>query len=126
FFECWDSYLSAALYSENTPEASLYVDQAVYDELPQEARRHVDYVSNPPDAACPYEVAFFEWAYEEMNVPPYPAPRSFRDLARRLAGLPHGPADGPVQPALRVVLILRGRPDWRTGKRVETREEFRR
>jgi hypothetical protein len=130
FFEWWDCYLSAALYSGNTPDARILICQEVYDQLPREARRHVqlravvpDEVADldDPDSACPYEVDVNSWSLAELNVPPYPAERVFRGIACRLAALPDhagGSADA------RVIVRLQGRSDWRTGKRRETRVAF--
>ena len=128
FFDCWDSYLSAALYSGNTPDARIFINQEVLDRLPDDVRQHV-YERQPsaddPEPDCPYEVNVLSWSLAEMNVPPYPAERVFRALARRLAqwpasaaisSQPGGAAD--TEPgATRVVLELRGRADWWTGNR---------
>ncbi len=134
FFEWWDSYLSAALYSGNEPSARVYISQEVYDRLRPEvttayATLRVDATSDDP---CPYEVDFFRWAMEEMNVPYYPAERVWRGLARRLAELSEKTAATSLgnaapreeRPSVRVILILRGRADWRTGERQEKRVVF--
>ena len=129
FFECWDSYLSVALYSGNTPMERVYINQEVYDHLPTKVR--TAYVSRRMGAAlddpCPYEVDSFNWALEEMNVPNYPAERVSRAFARRMAKLPEKAPSTNVQdvpliegrPGVRVILILQGRADWLTGVRRE-------
>jgi len=134
FFERWDSYLSAALYSGNTPSSRTYISQEVYDRLPPEVT--TEYVTwrwdADPDDPCPYEVNFFNWAVKELNVPTYRAERVSRGLARRLAELPEktaakGPENIPPNedhPRVRVILILQGRADWLTGVRQETRVMF--
>ena len=77
FFERWDTYLSAALFSGNEPSARVYISQRVYDRLWPEVT--TAYVTLRVDAAsddpCPYEVDFLRWAMDEMNVPYYPAER---------------------------------------------------
>jgi hypothetical protein len=134
FFEWWDSYLSVALYSGVTPTARVYISQDVYDRLPPEVT--TAYVrwrwDATPDDPCPYEVDFFNWAVGEMNVPSYPAERVWRGFARRLGEWPEktaatSPENTPPtedRPAVRVILILRGRADWQTGDRQEKRVVF--
>jgi hypothetical protein len=120
FFDCWDSYLSAALYSGNTPEARIFISEDVLDRLPNDVKYHVWLGGNTPDdmdPECPYEVDIGGWSMAELNVPSYPEERIYRGLARRLAQLPAS----ETRSGTRVVLLLRGRADWRTGnRRVET------
>src|SRR5262249_2779491 len=47
FFDLWDSYLSAALYSGNTDQAVIYVSRPVIDQLPAAIRPHI-WQSSPP------------------------------------------------------------------------------
>jgi hypothetical protein len=133
FFECWDSYLSAALYSGNIALERIFISQEVYDRLPADARRHARWRWAAPDhegaafpddatSACPWEVDLLEWSMAEMNVPPYPAARVSRGLARRLADLPRH--DGVTKSGPHVILLLEGRAHWRTGKRQQTRVVF--
>ncbi len=101
FYGCWDSYLSAALYSGNTIDGHIYVSEDIAMTLPPEVRdKHLQgnylYVST--------------WAIDELNVPDYPARRVFRGIARRL---------GPPEVA---ILDIQEAPNWLTGKRVTTRE----
>lgn len=99
----WDSYLSACLYSGNTPRARVTLGDAAESALPAGVREK--YVSGG-------EVDLQAWAMGELNVPPYPARRVFRGLARRLGD----PAD--------VTLVTLDRPHWRTGERAEVEEEL--
>jgi hypothetical protein len=121
FFDGWDSYLSAALYSGNMPTARVYISQEVYDCLPTEiSTKHVTLrMDSAFDDRCPYEVDIVGWPLAEMNVPYYPADRVWCGLARRLAELPENSERGP-----QVILILQGRADWRTGDRQEQRMTF--
>jgi hypothetical protein len=127
FFEWWDSYLSSALYSGNTPDARIFICQDVLNRLPNNVKYHVRVCWDTPDdfdPDCPYEVDLSGWSNAELNVPSYPAERVYRGLARRLAQLP-APAAISADPdagadthsGTRVVLLLRGRADWRTGYR---------
>jgi len=102
FVGWWDCYLSASLYSGNTPRAQLTLDETAVEALPAELQdRHVSYGA----------LDLQGWALDELNVPYYPARRVFRGLARRLGGPDH------------VRLVTHDRPDWRTGERAEIEEE---
>lgn len=107
FFGWWDSYLSAALYSGNTLKARIEVGDAVAKKLPAEVRENHLYGSR---------VSLSNWSIEELNVPPYPARRVYRAIARRLAALDNSPDA--------VTLDVEERPDRRTGERAVTREEI--
>ena len=123
FFECWDAYLSAALYSNNTADARIFVSQDVYRRLYVPlSEEPYPFSEDDPASACPYELDLLTWSMAEMNVPPYPADRVSRGIARRLAELPRD-AD-PTKPGPRVVLILESRADWRTGERRRSIEMF--
>jgi DoxX len=118
FFDCWDSYLSAALYSGNTPDARIFISEDVLDQLPNDVKYHVRLGGKTPedlDPDCRYEVDVGGWSMAELNVPSYPAERVYRGLARRLAQRPSATTD--PRSGVRVVLLLRGRADWRTGNR---------
>src|ERR1051326_6517283 len=47
FFDLWDSYLSAALYSGNTDQAVIYLSPAVISRLPAELQPHIWQSSRP-------------------------------------------------------------------------------
>lgn len=104
FFDRWDAYLSAALYSGNTVRAEIVLPTGTRDALPPELRKHCPAGF---DGAC--RVDLFDWSIEELNVPAYPAERVYRRIARQLA------AHAPDPAAAR--LILRGPPHWLTGVR---------
>ena len=99
FYDWWDSYLSAALYSGNIPQARIEVSEAIEAALPPEVRKHV----------IVGEVQQQAWAMEELNVPPHPSPRVTIGFARNLAKLDDSPGS--------VILELDGPPNWRTGIR---------
>jgi hypothetical protein len=109
FLDVWDSYLSAALYSGNTIQAELFVNEAVEQSLPGIAD-----VGAREEAGSPVDVD--SWAMRELNVPGYPARRVYAAIARTLAAR--------AGAAARIMLVIQERPDWRTGKRGETVECF--
>ncbi len=108
FWELWDSYLSAALYSGNGLEAEVELAPTVSARLPTAARRHLY-----PGYLGPDRLSLLYWSMDEMNVPAYPARRVSRAVALSLLPLAEGPDD--------VVLVIQERRDWWTGKRQETR-----
>jgi hypothetical protein len=105
FFGAWDSYLSAALYSGNTIQSSVILDDAALAKLPPE----VSALANGR------EINLSAWTLQELHVPSYPARRVSRGVALKLTELSPSP----------VILVIEESPDWRTGERAITRETFR-
>jgi len=79
FFGLWDSYLSAALYSGNISEAAVYVSDSVRRSLPAEVQRYVS-----KGASNDYWLDITGWSFGELNVPPYPEKRIYKNIARRI------------------------------------------
>jgi hypothetical protein len=104
FFGWWDAYLSAALYSGNTMDATIEVSNSIAEELPAEVRDNY-MVGN--------ELDLFGWSMDELNVPPYPARRVHRGIVRRLGTSLDD-----------VTLDIAERPHWWTGERNFTRENL--
>lgn len=115
FFGLWDAYLSAALYSGNTLQGEVYIDAQTWNALPPAVQeRHTAWAGDEEYLPGPaYSVDLANWAFQELNVPPYPARRVYRSLARSLARKA-GSTD--------VFLIIEEPPDWQTGKRARTPE----
>lgn len=105
FYGKWDQYLSAALYSGNLIESQITVSSYGYEEMPPEIRGRL--VENFDSR---YELDTVNWCFEELNVPPYPAERVYRKIARHVASHTD-PTD--------VVLVIRQPPHWLTGQRIE-------
>jgi hypothetical protein len=78
----WDMYLSGALYSGNTVIAVVRLDEGVYEKLPVMAKRQV-FATKSGEQMLP----LFEWSMADLNVPPYPEPRVFRQVARAVCKL---------------------------------------
>ena len=76
FFGLWDSYLSASLYSGNTKSATIYVSEPVKNRLP-ETIRDLALKSETDDANV---ISISDWSFEELNVPPYPEDRVFKNV----------------------------------------------
>ena len=79
FFGLWDNYLSWALYAGNKTDASLYIASTVKNRLPASIQRYTE-----EDEDGRYELSVYDWSFGEMNVPPYPEARIYRNLARSL------------------------------------------
>lgn len=102
-FNLWDSYLSSALYSGNTSRAGIYVSDSMRERLPARARRVVRSVGGRN------LLPLLRWSYAEFNVPPYPEPRVYFNLARRFC------AD--AEHASDATLVIEGRPGVLDGAR---------
>ncbi|HTE48582.1 MAG TPA: DUF393 domain-containing protein [Candidatus Paceibacterota bacterium] len=79
FFNLWDSYLSSTLYSGNTNRAQIYISDSVKQKLPIEVQRYA--AKNGTNGNV---LDFFNWSYDELNVPPYPETRVYKDIARNI------------------------------------------
>lgn len=112
FVGAWDAYLSAALYSYNTPEGHIYLRPPVVERLPEPWRRRA--VAYRPDG---YYVDLVAWSMDELNVPPYPAPRVYRAIARQFLPYAKDPAE--------VLLDVVEAPDPWTGRRTITQYQGR-
>jgi hypothetical protein len=82
FWGWWDQYLSGALYSGNTPVAVIGVDQETYEQLPEPAKRTV-FKTKGGEQMLP----LFEWSMTELNVPPYPELRVYKQVTREICKL---------------------------------------
>ena len=88
FFNLWDSYLSAALYSGNKNQGAIYMTEAVADHLPDEVD---DDVSEEADGLD--KLLVNDWSFDELNAPAYPEIRIYRNVARKLCGFAAKPSD---------------------------------
>ena len=86
-FGLWDAYLSASLYSGNTPSATLHLSEQVCGRVPPRSRR----AAEMQGGACTLHAN--RWSYAEMSVPVYPEPRIYRTLAQRLCAEAAAPSD---------------------------------
>ena len=103
FVGWWDMYLSAALYSGNTPVAVVHISEGLRNRLPAVAERQV-FSTSSGELMLPY----YEWSMADLNVPPYPETRVYRQLARQLCRL----ADNSSE----IELIVKERPSLIEGR----------
>ena len=89
FFDLWDSYLSYSLYSGNQRSATIYLADEVADQLPEQVQQIIDiYDSESKVDTLDLE----DWSYAELNVPPYPEMRLFRNIAKHVCANAGNPA----------------------------------
>jgi uncharacterized membrane protein YphA (DoxX/SURF4 family) len=81
FFNLWDSYLSAALYSGNKNQGAIYMTEAVAEHLPDAVYDDVSEEANGRD-----KLLVNDWSFDELNAPAYAEMRVFKSAARRLCG----------------------------------------
>jgi hypothetical protein len=105
-FNLWDSYLSAALYSGNTSRAGVYVSDSMKGRLPARAQENVRRIGDKNF------LSLLRWSDAEFNVPPYPEPRVYFKLARRVCARAESASDA--------TLLIEGRPGLLDGARTST------
>lgn len=86
FIGLWDLYLSGALYTGKTPVAVMRISENLPAQLPATARENT-FRTNSGELILP----FYEWSLADLNVPPYPEIRVYRQLARELCALDADP-----------------------------------
>lgn len=107
FFNMWDSYLSWSLYSGTTNESVVYMSDQVKERLPNYLQQFVQIDSRDRNV-----LPISNWAFTELNVPPYPETRIFKNVARSICKVASDPRE--------VELVMRGRLSWfyRDGQQV--------
>jgi len=77
FFNLWDSYLSAALYSGNLTEAQIYISDVGMASVPAAVRTRTVHTSANTNV-----LNIQRWAIEDLNVMPYPETRAYKAIGR--------------------------------------------
>jgi len=103
FFDLWDSYLAAALYSGNTDQAIVLVSHAEIDHLPKYIHQYAR------EGSYWFFLDVNRWAYGELNVPVYPEPRIYRSVARQICTYGKNPSE--------TKLMIRKKPNPFNGHR---------
>jgi hypothetical protein len=103
FFDLWDSYLSMALYSGNTDQAVIYVTPNVIEHFPKVVLPHVWQETKP------MFLDVNRWSYGELNVPLYPEPRIYKNIAREVCTYAENSPD--------IRLRIKQKPNPLTGAR---------
>jgi hypothetical protein len=102
FFNLWDSFLSASIYSGNTKTAKLYIRKDALIELNPVMGKYVRGIRDPHY----YLLDFNSWSYAVMNVPSYPEIRVFTAITKSLC------FDVVDKKSMELVI---SEPNWRTG-----------
>ena len=88
FFRLWDNYLSWALYAGNKNDATVLMTDAVDEKLPDEIEQYAT-----DEGADLNNLVISNWSYGELNVPPYPEIRIYRNVARTICTYADKPTD---------------------------------
>ena len=103
FFNLWDSYLSWTLYSGNTNSAQIYISDSVKQKLPIEIQRYAIKIG-----ANENTLNFFHWSFDELNVPPYPETRVYKDIAQNICQYADNKSDVILVVSVKPTLFNRG------------------
>lgn len=76
----WDSFLSASLYTGNTKRAVIYMDERASEAMPPGIQAHI----RPSDRSDAQILSTFDWAFDEINAPPFPEERVFKNIQREV------------------------------------------
>lgn len=106
FFNLWDSYLSASLYSGNIKKAYVFIESDVKDKLPAEIQKYAQQTGSRTG----YMLRLEDWVTEELGVPLYPEERVFKQIGKWICDYAKKTSD--------VKLIITGRPNWLNGNSV--------
>jgi uncharacterized membrane protein YphA (DoxX/SURF4 family) len=88
FFGGWDHYLSAAMYTSNTNHGIIFVTNHLFDRLPDGIQEYARVETPEIDS-----IDIAEWSAGELNVPPYPEIRIYRNVARKICQYAEHPTD---------------------------------
>lgn len=105
FFNLWDHFLSASLYSGKKPYAKVHITGPVKKQFPEVVLSEFNLLN---------ELSVRDWSYAELNTPEYPQPRIYKQIFRQLC-------DHQKQ-KFGLVLEIYNTADLLTGKR--TKEEY--
>jgi len=87
-FGYWDHYLSSAMYASNENHGTIYISDKIFDRLPGGIADYVRVETPEIDS-----IDIGEWSANEMNVPPYPEVRIYKNVARKICDYAETPMD---------------------------------
>jgi len=108
FVGWWDLYLSSSLYSGNTPNAAIRINEEVRQRLSPKTQQLV-FFSKAGEPILPV----YEWSMSDLNVPQYPEVRVYKQLGWSICRLGEGRRD--------IELIIQERPAISDGTTRVTR-----
>lgn len=83
----WDSFLSWSLVSGNTHSADIIISDDSVKEIPISLHKYIKRTNNQNF------IKFGDWSFDELNVPQYPQPRIFKNIALHLCDYIEDPND---------------------------------
>jgi uncharacterized membrane protein YphA (DoxX/SURF4 family) len=84
----WDHYLSAAMYTSNTNRGTIFFHDAMLERLPDGIAEYARVETPEIDS-----IDIAEWSAGELNVPPYPEVRIYKNIARKICEYAESPTD---------------------------------
>jgi hypothetical protein len=112
FMGWWDLYLSAALYSGNAPVGVVRLSDQFRSQVSEAAKEQI-FASSRGEAMLPLH----EWSEVELNVPPYPEARAYRQLTRQVCEM--------IDNSEEIELFIKSRPRIRDGSYTVERNDCR-
>jgi len=103
FVGWWDSYLSSSLYSGNVTSGAILVSDAVNSELPGYIRGYVRHVKGTNNV-----LQITKWSLGELNVPPYPEMRVYREIGADVCKLTNNSPDVTLAVQVKSTLLSEG------------------
>lgn len=88
FFGYWDAYLSSSLYSGKTMYGYIQISTEVKERLPPTAQ---SYTRARADGGLFVDVT--RWSFGELNVPPYPAARIYKNVTDEICARATRPSE---------------------------------
>lgn len=88
FFGMWDHYLSAAMYTSNGNHGMIFFNGKMLDRLPDGIAFYAR--DETPDLDS---IDISEWSAGELDVPPYPEVRIYKNIARKICSYAANPTD---------------------------------
>lgn len=99
----WDTFLSFSLYTGNRDSATIYMAAPVAVRLPENVQELIS-EEDPQDPSRPDSLEVSDWSWDELNVPPYPEIRIFKNIGKEICREASQPSD--------VNLVIRGKTTW--------------
>jgi hypothetical protein len=88
FFGGWDHYLSAAMYASDENHGTIFISDKLFDRLPDGIAGYVRVETPEVDS-----IDIGEWSANELNVPPYPEVRIYKNVARKICSYAENPTE---------------------------------
>jgi hypothetical protein len=84
----WDHYLSAAMYTGNQNQGTIFFSDKMFERLPDGIAGYARVETPELDS-----IDIGEWSAGELSVPPYPEVRIYKNVAKKVCGYAESPTD---------------------------------